>query len=109
MNKIINFAVTLICVVISCFLGYYLAENIPKKNLEADNSISRKVDFEKFPYLIKDYEEKLAVFTDENDVPDIVFELYLNQLPDLDREQIKKGIYVESYDKLIALIEDYTS
>ena len=109
MDKIKNFAVTLFFITAACFLGYYMAKNIPEKNFEADNNISKSVEIENFPYIIKEYEGKLAVFSDKNDNPDIVFDVYLNQLPEYDRKQITDGIYVESYDKLISLIEDFTS
>lgn len=109
MNKIKNFAVTLFFLAAACFLGYYLAENMPKNNYEADNSISQPMECKDFPYTIKAYEGKLAVFSGKNETPDIVFDVYLNQLPEYDRQQIINGIFVESYDKLISLIEDFTS
>ncbi|MEM1484777.1 hypothetical protein V6615_07815 [Oscillospiraceae bacterium PP1C4] len=62
-----------------------------------------------YPYLLRTYEGKLAVFTTDLVQPDMVFDVYVRTLPELDKEELERGVRVENYDKLTALIEDYIS
>ena len=41
--------------------------------------------------------------------PDLVFDVYVRTLPETDQEQLQRGIWVASYDKLTELVEDYIS
>ena len=66
-------------------------------------------DTSQYPYLLRTYDGKLAVFTDDLVQPDLVFDVYVRTLPEYDQEQLEHGIRVESYDKLTSLIEDYIS
>ena len=60
-------------------------------------------------YLLRAYEGKLAVFTKDLVTPDLVFDVYVRTLPETDQEQLQRGIWVASYDKLTELVEDYIS
>ena len=62
-----------------------------------------------YPYLLRNYEGKLAVFTDDLVQPDMVFDVYVRTLPELDQQELQRGVRVQSYDELTALIEDYIS
>ena len=61
-----------------------------------------------FP-LLRSYDGKLAVFTDDLVEPDLVFDVYVRTLPEYDQQQLERGVRVKDYDKLTALIEDYIS
>ncbi len=76
----------------------------PESSLPDDNE--KTVDYH---YLLRSYEGKLAVFTTDLVQPDMVFDVYVRTLPDYDRQQLERGVRVENYDKLTALIEDYIS
>ena len=54
-------------------------------------------------------EGKLAVFTDDLVQPDLVFDVYVRTLPELDQQQLSRGIRVKTYDELTSMIEDYIS
>ena len=62
-----------------------------------------------YPYLLRTYEGKLAVFTDDLVQPDLVFDVYVSTLPELDQQQLSRGIRVKTYDELTSMIEDYIS
>ncbi len=62
-----------------------------------------------YPYLLRTYDGKLAVFTDDLVEPDLVFDVYVQSLPEYDRKELERGVRVENYQKLTALIEDYIS
>ena len=62
-----------------------------------------------YPYLLRSYDGKLAVFTKDLVHPELVFDVYVKTLPEADQQQLDKGVRVESYEKLTALIEDYIS
>ena len=62
-----------------------------------------------YPYLLRSYDGKLAVFTDDLVEPDLVFDVYVRTLPEYDQQQLERGVRVKDYDKLTALIEDYKS
>ena len=50
-----------------------------------------------------------AVFTDDLVQPDLVFDVYVRTLPELDQQQLSRGIRVKTYDELTSMIEDYIS
>lgn len=60
-------------------------------------------------YLLRAYEGKLAVFTQDLVTPDLVFDVYVRTLPEYDREQLERGVRVGSYEELTKLVEDYIS
>ncbi|MBE6907391.1 BofC C-terminal domain-containing protein [Marasmitruncus massiliensis] len=62
-----------------------------------------------YPYLLRTYEGKLAVFTTDLVEPDMVFDVYVRTLPAADQKALEKGVRVETYEELTALIEDYIS
>ena len=66
-------------------------------------------DTSNYPYLLRTYEGKLAVFTDDLVQPDLVFDVYVRTLPELDQQQLSRGIRVKTYDELTSMIEDYIS
>ena len=66
-------------------------------------------DTSNYPYLLRTYEGKLAVFTDDLVQPDLVFDVYVRTLPELDQQQLSCGIRVKTYDELTSMIEDYIS
>lgn len=60
-------------------------------------------------YLLRAYEGKLAVFTEDLVTPDLIFDVYVRTLPEYDREQLERGIRAASYEELTKLVEDYIS
>lgn len=60
-------------------------------------------------YILSEYEGKLAIYKNGENMPISVYETYLSSLPEKDKELIEKGIIIESTEELQSLIEDYTS
>ena len=60
-------------------------------------------------YYIKEYKGRVAVVRAGNDTPEMIFDIHTKMLPDLDRKQLSDGIYVESYEEMLRLVEDYIS
>ena len=60
-------------------------------------------------YTLRDYNGKVAVFPTGGTTPEMVFDVYTRMLPQADQQRLKDGIYVESYEELIQLVEDYIS
>lgn len=100
-----------IIMVFAVFLGFALSY----VNKSADNGISetQKVPVRKISegkrYLLKDYEGRLALFDEDPNRPSVIFKVYTDNLPDMDKFKLKEGIYAENYDELLRMIEDYTS
>lgn len=62
-----------------------------------------------YQYVLKDYENRLAVFNWETEKLIKVYdEVLINTLPEPDQEALKKGISVKNDAELQKLIEDYT-
>ncbi|MEG1687189.1 MAG: hypothetical protein RR276_04835 [Angelakisella sp.] len=60
-------------------------------------------------YFIKEYNGHVSVMRSGSDQPEMIFDISTKMLPELDRKQLSDGIYVETYEELVRLIEDYIS
>jgi hypothetical protein len=60
-------------------------------------------------YIVGVYDDKIAVFTQGDNVPIDVYDVYITTLPIKDQIDLKKGVRVEGKAKLKTVIEDYTS
>ena len=58
-------------------------------------------------YIIKNYEGKVACFEEDSTSPFIITEIYVINLPPLDREMLEDGIEVVGAKKLSRVLEDY--
>lgn len=59
-------------------------------------------------YVLKEYNGKLAVFEMDSENPVEVFSVFVNTLPQVDRDLLKNGIIASTKAELLRLIEDYT-
>lgn len=90
--------------------AYALPNDVPTElSPIASSQEQTEIDRSGCPYLLKTYDGKLAMFTTDLVVPEMVFDIYVKNLPLLDQQELARGVRVESYDKLTALIEDYIS
>lgn len=60
-------------------------------------------------YILKEFEGRLAVFEEGNDIPYKEFDVQVKNFSDLDRKILKEGIYAGGEEEIRSLIEDYTS
>lgn len=108
-NAILIFFVGVIAVsLITIGAAYALPQEAMPPNTSQSASVGSAAQAD-YPYLLRSYEGKLAVFTQNTVQPDMVFDVYVRTLPEADREQLARGVRVETYEKLTALIEDYIS
>lgn len=64
---------------------------------------------EAYAYELKAHEGKLAVFFYGEKQPRMVFDVYINTLPEYDKKQLSAGVPVKDYEELLIRIEDYSS
>ena len=62
---------------------------------------------EEFLYLMREYEEHIAVFLIGEETPLMVLDTRVKFLPDYDRMLLESGIPARDKEELSALIEDY--
>lgn len=60
-------------------------------------------------YLIKEYKGNIAVFETDKKLPFRTTSISVNELPEVDRNLLKKGICVYSSEEMNAVLEDYCS
>ena len=60
-------------------------------------------------YTIGEYNGRLAVYTDGQELPREVYDVYLATLPEEEQLRLRAGIPVEDDVQLQQLLEDYTS
>lgn len=60
-------------------------------------------------YLLRDYEGRLAIFREESNTPEMIFDVYTRLLPQADQERLTEDISAPDYETLTRLIEDYIS
>lgn len=90
--------------------AYAIPQEVPSELIPSSTPIiSSSQDKSEGPFLLRTYDGKLAVFTSDLVEPDLLFEVYVRTLPISDQKALEKGVRVETYEKLTALIEDYIS
>ncbi len=103
---------TVILILLIFLAAYSAPEKTPQLAESSSSSSSSQISVQEsssWPYLLRAYEGKLAVFTDDLVQPEMVFDVYIKTLPEYDQKELERGIRVENYEKLTALIEDYIS
>ncbi|MEG0272056.1 MAG: hypothetical protein RR639_01680 [Hydrogenoanaerobacterium sp.] len=108
-----SFSITLAALLLSFLLGWALLKwSLPRQSEAiAKSASSVPVDEadSSYEYMLKDYNGRLAVFSVGAETPDMVFDVYIKNLPDFDRTELQSGIKAKDYTALVELIEDYTS
>lgn len=79
------------------------AAEISRQEESGDESI------EETSYTLKEYRSRLAVFKNNNSLPIYVTNVFINDLPKADRNELSKGLTVKTRRELDRLIEDYCS
>ena len=58
-------------------------------------------------YILKSYEGKIALFTNDSSEPLKVYEVYIRNLPEQDIKELQNGIKAENEEELSRLLEDF--
>ena len=61
-----------------------------------------------YGYFAMTYMGKVGIFRVGSDEPFDVLDVWVNDLPEADREQLNAGLFLPSEESLQALVEDYT-
>ncbi len=99
-TKILIFAL----VSLFCLSVLYLNLN---KDIEKQQTRQQIINDEY--YTVKDYNGKIAVFKNSENIPITVYDSYTSLLPEYDKKLLKEGIRVKDTNELQKIIEDYTS
>lgn len=86
-----------------------LAEEAPSIILPSITTLPAEETSEASPYLLKEFDKRVAVFARDENEPLFVSEVYVSELPKADRRLLKSGIPVGSKKELTRLLEDYCS
>lgn len=116
--------------VLVVFIGIFITLNNKQKNSSNTNNDQPKVDYQNqinlnsntqksntqndssipdFEYVLKDFNGKVAVFRKDENVPEFIFDVYINNLPSNDQKQLSTGIFAKDDIELQQLIEDFSS
>lgn len=91
------------CFAILMLLFLIISNNVTKSLKE--NKYISPIEY----YVLSEYQGKIAVFKNGENIPINVFDTYISALPQHDRKLIENGIQVQTKEELQSLIEDYTS
>lgn len=58
-------------------------------------------------YVLKEYSGKVALFTENSTTPYEIYDIYIESLPNSDREKLENGITLHNETQLNRLLEDY--
>lgn len=84
--------ITLIFIILT---GVYFTEEKPEEN-EASS------------YILREYNGRLAVFENKEDIPEEILDVSISIFPENDIIKLREGITAESRDELMRLIEDFS-
>lgn len=73
------------------------------KTARADVNNETRIQY----YYVREYQGKVAVFSENEKAPDTVYDVYIENLPEKDKNLLKIGLRAESEEELQQIIEDY--
>lgn len=85
---------------------FYWPEDLTRRPADA-SADSQPV--ETGSYCLGTYQGRLAIFLPGQEDPEMLFDVYIQQLPAYDQGQLEQGIWVDDYQTLVQTIEDYIS
>ena len=77
-------------------------------NVKALSSTESIGETQRIVYTLGDYHGRIALYSNNNEIPIKVYDIFTDSLPQTDKELIKNGIEV-AHDQLPEIIEDYLS
>ena len=100
-KKIITFFA--MCFLVLSVLFVRINNDIERKEVETTSPPQNT------QYTVKDYNGKIAVFENDSNYPQNVYDSYTSVLPETDQKRLREGIIVSNTADLQRIIEDYTS
>lgn len=118
MKSLIRLILGVVCLVVSVTFIFNIISSkidsieVPKSENELTASpqiLSSQTDNKVNAYIVKTYNNNIAVFEEGREEPYRIFDTDTRILPKTDQERLDKGIRVTNYSDLKRLLEDYTS
>ena len=100
---------TVSCIILTASLLFFLIVMSIYTGLNSDRSNIESTVSENTIYVIKSYDQKLAVFQPGNSEPLFVYDFYITSLPEIDAKRINDGIIVHNRTELQETLEDFIS
>lgn len=75
---------------------------------EPSESIDTSDEIEEI-WLLRSYEGKVALFTSTDDLPEVIYPIYVNTLPSYDQDLLRDGIYLDDVEQVSQYIADFES
>ena len=60
-----------------------------------------------YPYILKEYNNTIAIFKDNEKIPALILDVVLSELPPRDITLLKEGIPAKTLEQALAMAEDY--
>ena len=60
-----------------------------------------------YPYILKEYNNTIAIFKDNEKIPTLILDVTLSELPPRDIAILKEGIPAKTLEQALAMAEDY--
>lgn len=76
----------------------------PIKETEKASSVKQTTEN---VFILKEYNEKIAIFENGDTTPKKILDVYLNDLPQRDITRLKSGIKTNSFSSALSIAEDY--
>jgi Transcriptional regulator of heat shock gene len=78
------------------------------QNNHADTPVKEEVQISDILYIVAEHNGRIGIFNPERTTVFEVLDVYVDYLPDTDRQYLKSGINIYSNDELLSVISDYT-
>lgn len=112
-NKI---SIICICLVLVFLISISFFSNLSKSKQVNENiyvktsdssSAEASSDTANKGYIVKKYNDQVAIFKEGEDKPFEILDINIGSLPDTDQKALEAGISIQDSEKLRKLIEDY--
>ncbi|HEX3026871.1 MAG TPA: hypothetical protein VHR42_06555 [Clostridia bacterium] len=80
-----------------------------QKLMQKSSSVSTVSAKKVTGYIVKEYHGKVGIFLTGKNTPQQILDVYVSSLPQPDQGELKTGISVATQQKLLEMIENYTS
>lgn len=102
--------IRILCAICLIFSAVVLTTDAIRTSVTGtETSTSSMQETVRAPYMLGEYQGKVASYHTGNSEPLEVFDIYLDSLPTVNQQELLRGIPAQSLQELQRLIEDYTS
>ena len=102
--------IRILCAVCLIFSAAILTTDAIRTSVTgAETNVSPTQQTEQAPYMLGEYQGRIASYRTGSTEPMEVFDVYLDSLPTVNQQELLHGIRAQTIQELQRLIEDYTS